>query len=165
MKTKLVKAITLAVAAVFLISSVAFAVPPEGEEGSGKQCGRGEKIEKLKAELGLTPEQSEALKAERTEFKDKNKELRTELRAKRTALKDELQKDTINRAVVDNIINDIANLQRSKLTSRVDKIVAMKSILTPEQFKKLQAKMHEKMKERKGGKGKGHGEGNGHQGF
>ena len=39
------------------------------------------------------------------------------------------------------IIGDIKDLSGEKLFNRVDKIIAMKNILTPEQFEKLQNKM------------------------
>ncbi|MCK4462870.1 MAG: periplasmic heavy metal sensor, partial [Candidatus Omnitrophica bacterium] len=95
-------------------------------------------------ELGITAEQEAKLKAQREEFRDKNKKLMEKMLSKRKELKQELEKPNINRAKVDKIIADIKNLTGEKLRSRVHKIISMKNVLTQEQFEKLQKKMEEK---------------------
>jgi len=147
MKSKFRKAVLLGVIATFLLTSSLYASHSYDDKGEGERCARGErgeKFEKLKEELGITPEQATELKEQRKEFSGKRKELRKKLREKKQGLKAELEKESINRAAVDNTIEDIKNLTGEQYKNRVDKIISMKSILTPEQFKKLQSKMREK---------------------
>jgi len=100
-----------------------------------------EKFDKLTEELGLTPEQETELKQQRSQFKAQKKELWGKIRAKKKELKEELEKPDVDRAKVDKIIGEIKDLTGQKLEARVNKIISMKSILTPEQFKKLKEKM------------------------
>ncbi|PIQ89754.1 MAG: hypothetical protein COV72_01520 [Candidatus Omnitrophica bacterium CG11_big_fil_rev_8_21_14_0_20_42_13] len=157
MKTNFRKAAWLAIALVFFLSSALYAAPynerrpgrgyDEGASGGG-YGDKGEKLEQLKEELGLTPEQEAKLKADREEFKAKNIELTEKLRAKRDELKNELEKAELDTAKVYTIISDIERLTGEKLRNRVNKIISMKSTLTPEQFEKLQAKMRQKIEKR-----------------
>lgn len=144
MKTRFRKAILLAVATTFLLSSSVYAEHSHGREGRMEQSAREKKHEMLVEELGLTPEQETRLKQQREEFRNKNKELMEKMRSKRKELKQELEEPNIDRAKVDKIIGDIKNLTGEKLSNRVNKIISMKKILTPEQFEKLQDKMRQK---------------------
>ena len=144
MKKKIVMAISLTVVAVFLAANSLYAEHcPEG---------KGEKFEKLTKELGLTPEQKTQLDAQREAFKAKNEGAWKKLKAKKEELRNELEKPSVDRGKINATIEDIKSLTGEKLNNRVDKILAMKSVLTPEQFAKLQNKMREKYKKREGKK-------------
>ena len=147
MKKKIVMTISLVVVAMFLASTSLYA----------EQCsmGKGDKFGKLTEELGLTPEQKTQLDAQKEAFKAKNQAVRDKLKAKKEELRSELEKPTVDRAKINATIEDIKSLTGEKLNNRVDKILAMKSILTPEQFAKLQDKMREKCKNMDGMKKKG----------
>ncbi len=141
MKSNIKKAILLMVAATFLLSSTLYAEHGYSDK-KGIECNsEGDKFESLREELGITPEQKARLSEQRKEFKAKNKKLVKELRSKRKELKAELEKQHMNRARVNRIVKDIKNLTGEKLQNRVDKIVSMKNIFTPEQFEKLKNKM------------------------
>jgi len=154
MKKKIARIISLAVIAVFLVSGNLYAESQCGAPEGGRGNGKGDKFQKLAEELNLTPEQKEKLKAQRAEFKEKNKALREKMQAKNKELKNELKNPTVDRAAVNATIEDIKSLTGEKLNSRVDKILSMKDVLTPEQFTKLQEKMQEKYKKMKGKKEK-----------
>ena len=141
MKERIKKAVLLTVAATFLLSSTLYAYHGDKEHS---KSGREGKFEKLSDELALTAEQKAQLKAEREAFKGKQGELMAKLRAKNEELKNELEKPAVDRARVDKIISDIQSLTGEKLRNRVEKIIAMKGTLTPEQFNKLQEKMEKK---------------------
>ncbi len=141
MKARIKKAALLVIAATFLLTSALYAYHGD------KKCSnfdREEKFEKLSTELGLTAEQKAQLKEQRETFKDKQGELMTKSRAKNKELGEELEKPEVDRAKVNKIISDIQTLTGEKLRNRVEKIIAMKGMLTPEQFKKLQDKMERK---------------------
>jgi len=149
MKGRIKKAVLLGIAAAFLLTSPLYAY--HGDKECSKS-GREDKFEKLSDELGLTAEQESRLKEQREAFKGRQKELMTELRAKRKELGEELNKPKENRARINKIISDIQILTGEKMQNRVDKIIAMKGTLTREQFNKLQQKMEKKHCE---GNGKG----------
>lgn len=140
MKAKFKKAALLGLAVTFLLSPVLYAEGPYGGR-NGEASGREERCGRLAAEIGLTAEQEAKLKEHREEFRNRNKYLVEKIGSKRKELKEELEKESIDRAKVGKIIGDIKDLSGEKLFNRVDKIIAMKSILTPEQFEKLQNKM------------------------
>ncbi len=153
MKTKLKKTILLVAGIIFLLSSTLYAQRDYDKREGKERCSVNVegKFEKLTEELGLTAEQEAKLKEERKEFMKKNKDLMRRMRSKREELKQELEKPNIDRAKVGTIINDLKNLTGEKLESRIDKIISMKSTLTPEQFEKLQAKMKQKQHAHPGG--------------
>ena len=144
MKKQIVLTISLVVVAIFLTTANLYA----------EQCptGKGDKFGKLTEELGLTPEQKTQLDAQKEAFKAKNQAVRDKLKAKKEELRNELEHPTVDRSKINATIEDIKSLTGEKLNNRVDKILAMKSILTPEQFTKLQDKMREKCKKMNGEK-------------
>ena len=156
MNTKLRKTALFGIAVTFFLSSAICAQAYHGEkEGAGERNVR-EKHSKLTEELGLTPEQEARLKEDRRAFMEKNKELGKKMRLKRKELKGELEKPVIDTAMVDKVINDIKELTGEKFKNRVNKIMSMKSVLTLEQFEKLQNKMKEKHRSHKRGSRNGH---------
>ncbi|MBF0486464.1 MAG: Spy/CpxP family protein refolding chaperone [Candidatus Omnitrophica bacterium] len=93
--------------------------------------------DKIADELGLTLEQREKMKALTDDFSAKEKATTAGLKAKRDALKNELDNDVLDKAKVDAIVGEIKALQASLLENRVDQTVKMHQLLTPEQYKKL----------------------------
>jgi Spy/CpxP family protein refolding chaperone len=88
--------------------------------------------------LNLSPAQKEQLKQQRATDARAWKELWEKLAAKRLELKAELEKPAVDQAKISAIIADTKTLMGEQLQLRVERILAMKKILTPEQFKKLQ---------------------------
>ena len=99
--------------------------------------------------LNLSPEQKSQITKQQDMNKEKENELRDKMHAKRLELKQELEKSEVDTNKVNAIIVDIKTLTGEQLDLRVNSILAMKQILTPEQFKKLQDMKEEKYKEGK----------------
>jgi len=116
-----------------------------GHHGEGGPGGRGE----FQRDLDLTPEQRDALKAHREETRARRQELQTALKDLRADLKDELQKPELNTDRVNALTADIKALTNKMIDARVDSIVSLKKILTPEQFEKMHQKMHRHQEKRK----------------
>jgi len=88
--------------------------------------------------LNLAPEQKAQIEKQRSASRQAWSELRDKLRTKRLELKQELEKPNIDRNRINTIIAEIKNLTGEQLELRVNNILAMKQVLTPEQFKKIQ---------------------------
>ncbi len=106
-------------------------------------------MDKLTKELNLTPEQQQQIKKQRNQQKEKSKALRGELREKRFELKEELEKQDINKGKIYLLVAEIEGLMGDQLEQRVEGVLAMREILTPEQLEKFNEKMKEKLEERK----------------
>ncbi len=124
-------------------------VPSLARGESVPQCPSGEgprqfSRRNVMRELNLTAEQSEQLKAEKQASRQKRQELQDQIRAKRQELRKELDKNVIDRNAVNTLIGQLKDLQGSLLNLRVDSILSMKQILTPEQFEKLRSLRQEK---------------------
>ena len=126
----------------------------------GKEMGerRKELGDKIIKELDLTAEQEKQMKEQREKTGKKNKAIRKELGEKMKKLKEELEKKDVDRRKIDAIAEEIKTLKGSLIDQRIDSVLAMKQILTTEQYEKLKElrkKRHaERRKVRKGKKGK-----------
>lgn len=109
-----------------------------------------ERSKKMAEELGLAPEQKMALDKDRAEFSAKLKDLREKIKAARTNLKAELDKPVADAAKANSLATEVKNLVGQQIQYRVDKVMAMKQILTPEQFSKMKSSMEKHKKEFKG---------------
>ena len=144
---------------VLLLASFCFAAPVFAE-GGGRSREPGEKggkmMEKMAADLGLTQEQQDQMKALRESGKEKAGSLREKSKEVRQALREELNKADTDSSKVKGYVEDLTALYRQKLEQRVDGVLGMKKVLTPEQFSKLNEKMEQKKeawRERRGGRG------------
>jgi len=106
----------------------------KGIETQHKRAGKQDFMKKL----NLSPEQKELITKQQDINKEKGKELRDKMQTKRLELKQELEKSEVDTNKVSAIIAEIKTLTGEQLDLRVNSILAMKQILTPEQFKKLQ---------------------------
>ena len=93
--------------------------------------------------LGLTEEQRTKMKAIREEAKARMEASRGELKAKHEALRQELDAEKPDRAKAESIVKEISSLEEKMALGRVDMVFKIREVLTPEQYKKLQA-FHEK---------------------
>lgn len=137
---------TLVTAMCLSLSSAAFA-------GSSCSPGWGERTHKegkdrFFKELNITPQQREKLDANRAKNEKAVEALHDELRARKSELNDEIGKPTVDKVKVDSITADIKSLMGKLMDYRVADLLSLKEILTPEQFKKMQNRMHEKKAQR-----------------
>ena len=100
-------------------------------------------------DLDLTEEQRERLRTRREEKEETYQQAREQLKSLRAALGDELDKPEADQGKTDELVRQITSLQQQMLTERVDSILEMKEILTPEQFEKM-AQKRKQMRENRG---------------
>lgn len=141
---------------VFLAVSMLAAMPAYAG-GNRPECKPGEKgdrmMAKMTADLGLTQAQQDQMKALHEGQRERAKALRDKSRSVRDAMRGELDRADTDMVKVNGYVDELAGIFKEKTKQRVDGILAMKKVLTPEQFQKLNEKMKEKMEHmrKKGG--------------
>ncbi len=100
-----------------------------------------ENMEKKRLEmtekLGLTPEQQAQLKEMREKGKDQVKANFEQMRAKREAMQEELQKADFDPAKVKALQEELKAMHSAMADQHMEHMLAVRKILTPEQFKKF----------------------------
>lgn len=100
----------------------------------------------LKAEkLKLTPEQKEEIRNLQLNFEKEKIRLKADLKVARLELKELLREDKPVKNEVYRKIEQMGDLRVKLQKNRVDKRLAIKEILTPEQLEKLQTLKHKRL--------------------
>lgn len=95
---------------------------------------------RMAEELGLSVDQQEKLEANRVNNRKINKEQRDAMKALHEQLKTEVEKVDIDMAKVYKIHQQIKALDNQIADARLEGMLEVRQILTPEQFKKFQEK-------------------------
>ena len=145
MENKLTKILAVFAVLGFLAAGpVAYAESQGDQSEGGGGWKHGESKEFFK-ELNLTPEQKEKIKAQRHAKKQAHQALRDQLKAKMQLLHETIAKPGTTRVDVNGLVAEMSALKGQMFSQRIDGIFAMKAVLTPEQFAKMQAKHKEWM--------------------
>jgi len=119
--------------------------------------------QRVKAELGLTDEQSEKLRKLFSETHKASIRSRAELKIKRMELHELMMASTTDREAAMKKVTDISDLRAQRMRQHVESMLAAKTILTPEQQKKIHTMMADRMSRRgegfRGRRGSGRGPG------
>ena len=99
--------------------------------------GRDQRFEQMKRELALSAEQAAQLDVYRTTFHAELDSLSTQLVAARTRLAQALSEERLDTARVNSILDSISRLQSSAQRKVISHLLAVKSVLNPEQQKKF----------------------------
>lgn len=137
--------------ALLSLNTLVSAQPTEGlsPEGEGNIEERHERfMEKITEELGLSDEQQAQLKVMRKQSWEAHKTLKGQIRATHDAIKDELDCPESDRAVLDILADELTLLRRQMIDQRIDKVLDMKQVLTPEQYSVLSEKINKHKKQR-----------------
>ncbi|MFH1594028.1 MAG: Spy/CpxP family protein refolding chaperone [Candidatus Omnitrophota bacterium] len=123
-----------------------------GGKGGGVRERKGEGgRDAIIKKLGLTTEQSAAIESHKTDHRAKMQEAKEALKTKKRELHNELEKPDMDEAKVNTLAAEVKALSGQQIDLSVRGILAMKAILTPEQFAKLQSEV-KKCSKRGGGK-------------
>jgi Spy/CpxP family protein refolding chaperone len=136
-------AMVLLVTGIFLASS-AFAYEKGSRPGPDKEGRQGMMEEKMAKELNLTADQQAKLKANKEAKAGNMKALHEAMKANREKFKEALKQPGVTKASMEPIVAETKSLQAQMVDQRVDSILAVKGILTQEQFEKFQNKFDEK---------------------
>ena len=113
--------------------AAAFAEPNPSQGGRSR-----DKMDAIKQELNLTPEQDKLLTEVKSSHRAEMESLVQALKTRRQELKAALGKAGVTRQQIEPIASQIKALQAQMVDRRIDGILRIKQILTPEQFQKLQ---------------------------
>ena len=128
------------------LCSAAHAQPKEEGGMRGKlREQREEHMQKLFDQLNVSDEQKEKLKANKLKNKEAMKALQEQNRSYREALHQELMKPDLDMNKVKDIHEKMKALDAQISDNRLDSILEVRKILTPEQFAKFLTVMKEKM--------------------
>jgi Spy/CpxP family protein refolding chaperone len=132
----------------------------EGTEWGSKK-NRDEMRSKMKTELGLSKEQEKKLETHRIDQRAEMEKLILVVKEKREELKKGLEDPQLNRGSLERINSDLKDAQNEMADKRLEGILYVREVLTPDQFKKFLA-----LRPGRGEKGKnrgGHGQGDHHK--
>ena len=145
---------SLGIVGLMLLSTNAYSQP------RGDRFNRSDEMrEKMRAkmlevfkQLELSPEQEKQLQDHRKNHREQGREFRENMKAKKEAIRNELQKEELNMENVYKIHNELKGLLIQKADHRLEGILEVRKILTAEQFRKfceLRKNMHPMRKRRK----------------
>jgi len=108
---------------------------------------------KFRQALNLTPEQQQKMEDLQYIHQKDMIKFREEVSLKRLDLQREMQKDSPDRATVDRLADDMGALRTRMGRARVDHLLDVRKILTPEQWSKARELMQARRAQRMGGRG------------
>ncbi|MDE2214612.1 MAG: periplasmic heavy metal sensor [Candidatus Omnitrophica bacterium] len=127
----------------FLSSSLLMAVPlalaqdAPGHEGHFPNARMEKRIHEVFNQLGLTEEQKKELQANKEKYRPRIISERRQMRAVMEALRKELMKPRLNMARIHQLHNRTKDLMSQMEDDRLTSILAVRVILTQEQFTKF----------------------------
>ena len=121
--------------------------------------GEGKVMDRVLDELDLTSGQKDQLHEQKKEQMVRVMDLRKEMKEQKDELKVLLHAKKTDRAKIDQVIDGISKTSEKMIRTRVDGILGVKEVLTPEQFEEFQDIMEQTREKRKKMKGKRKGSG------
>jgi len=142
---KRIRLIIVMLAVSALITGNAFCETGACNWGKDKESYK-EKKEAVTRQLNLTPEQDKLLKDAKAAGRAQTEATGKALKAKRQELQAALVKPGVTRQQLEPIASEIKALQSQMVDQKIDGILKIKGILTPEQYQKLQSIREERQK-------------------
>ena len=102
----------------------------------------GQRIQEIYNQLNLTDDQKKQLEANKKQHRAKMESIRQEMKADKEALREELMKPQLDMPKVTVLHDQIKALQSQMEDIKLSSILAVRAILTPEQFSKFANLMH-----------------------
>lgn len=117
-----------------------------GEKGDHKAGKVEEHMASLKEKLNLSDEQYQTLIDQKKKWHEERKATKDKLREKKTALMEELHKPELDMDKINAIQAETKALYSESMDQKLAGMMAMREILTPEQFQSMGEHMRSKMK-------------------
>ncbi len=126
----------------------------EGKEGGSKHD-RDEMRGRMKSELNLSKEQEKKLESHRIDQRAEMEKIMLVVKEKREELKVALENPQLNRGSLERINGELKDAQNDMADKRLEGILYVREVLTPDQFKKFLALRPEHGDRRKHREGQG----------
>jgi len=144
------KKVIVAIMAMTILATVSFAEPPM-RGGQEKGFSPEKMVEKMGKDLAMTAQQKDQMLAGMKKVEEQSKQLRGKDKEMFAKIDSELLKDVPDRNLIVDCIKQVNQNMTQVQIMRMDEMLNMRKMLTPEQ----RTKMKEAMKDRKPHKGKG----------
>ncbi len=102
-----------------------------------------QRTQEIYSRLNLTGDQKKQLEANKQQHRAKMQNSRQGIKADKEALKEQLMKPTLDMPKINQIHEQIKSLQNQMEDDKLSSIIAVRAILTPEQYLKFVSLMHE----------------------
>jgi len=143
MKRAYRKVLTIAIAfCMAFAANGAFAGAIRGQERPGRPP-KEERVQKIIDELGLTEEQVQQIKQNKIEHQEQAEILQEKMKQIHTAIRTELLKETSNEKTLKELADELKSVQAAMVDHRIESLLRLKDILTPEQFAQFTEKMEQ----------------------
>ncbi|MBP9127348.1 MAG: periplasmic heavy metal sensor [Elusimicrobia bacterium] len=106
-------------------------------DGGGAHRRNDDMRDKMKAELNLTKEQQKKLDTHRIEQRAAMEKAMLDIKEKRDELKAALEQPKLNRIALQKINDELKDAQNEMADQRLEGILYVREVLTPDQFKKF----------------------------
>ncbi len=137
-----IKEILLVSISAFLLAAMPVLARAQGD-GSSPAWHSGQRIEQVYKQLNLTDTQKKQLEANKLQHRSKMQSLHQEVKADKEALKDELMKPGLDMAKINGLHRKIKAVMSQMEDIKLNSILEVRTILTPQQFSKFINLMHE----------------------
>ncbi len=136
---------------IFGACSISTAHADEKTDGFFKKHEKMEKkIQEIYSQLNITPEQKKDLESNKLANREKRKVLFEKMRSQKEALNQELMKADLDMAKINEIQNSIKTLQSQMADERLESILAVRKILSAEQFANFITQMEKSRQDHRG---------------
>ena len=95
-------------------------------------------MDRIFSELNLSRAQVEAIEIQRKEYFDVKAKNLQKMSEKKGRLREALDAPEADREHIDDLISEVSELQTERMKNRVEVILGIKKVLTPEQYRGLQ---------------------------
>jgi Spy/CpxP family protein refolding chaperone len=130
---------SLGIVGVMLLTSNVYSQPREDRFNRSDEMREKMKVKMLEVfkQLDLSPEQEKQIQAHRKNHRGQGKGFLEDMKAKKEAIRNELQKEELNMENIYTIHDELKDLLLQKADHRLEGILEVRKILTAEQFRKF----------------------------
>jgi Spy/CpxP family protein refolding chaperone len=134
---------------VYLFAAMALAQAQNapGADGNTPKWHPGQRIQEIYSQLNLSDDQKKQLEANKQQHRAIMANARQEMKADREALREELMKPQLDMPKITQIHNQIKALGAQMEDTKLSSILAVRAILTPEQYLKFKELMQKHRQE------------------
>ena len=132
-------AYSVGIIGVMLLSSNVYSQTPENHDTRHEAVREKMRTQMLKIfkQLNLSEEQEKQLEAHRNKHREEAGEFRKSIQAEKEEMRNELQQQELNMEKINKIHSDLKGLYSQKADHRLNGILEVRKMLTPEQFKRF----------------------------